>query len=157
MSKIYAIVNPAYTKSGDSFTDLASYLISPFHAVAYEHVCGYSLGHEIVFSETLEDAKKILEDGIKGTKLDAKKAIQKAVLELETDEKGEITGFGKIYTVNFDKRFEQAEDNFFKCIRIPKWSDRAIDAKKDATPDALAELFIQYERSKQAVTEHVSM
>ncbi|MGM9454977.1 hypothetical protein ACTAZI_16765 [Legionella bozemanae] len=157
MKKIYAIVSPAYTKIGDGFSDLASYLVSPFHAMTYEQVCGYSLGHEVVFSETLEAAKKILEDGIKGTKLDAKTAIQKAILELETNDKEEIIGFSKIYTADFDKRFEQAEDHFFKAVRIPKWNERTIDAKKDATPDALAELFTQYERSKKTVTEHASM
>ncbi|WP_454781859.1 hypothetical protein [Legionella sp. WA2022007384] len=157
MGKIYAIVSPAYTKSGDSFTDLASYLVTPFHAAAYEHVCGYSLGHEVVFSETLEEAKKILEDGVKGTKKDATTAIQKAVLELETDEKGEISGFSKIYTVNFNKRYEQAEDNFFKGVRVPKWSEQPIDAKKDASPDALPALHQQYEESKRVVKEQVAM
>ncbi|QMT60948.1 MULTISPECIES: hypothetical protein [unclassified Legionella] len=157
MSKIYAIVSPAYTKVGDNFTDLTSYLVSPFHAMAYEHVCGYSLGHEVVFSETLEEAKKLLEEGVKGSKLEAKTATQKAIVELETNEKGEISGFGKLYTVHFDKRFEQAEDNFFKSVRIPKWNEKAIDAKKDASPDALAELFLQHERSKSAVSEPVAI
>ncbi|KTD40461.1 hypothetical protein [Legionella parisiensis] len=157
MKKIYAIVSPAYTKVGDGFSDLASYLVSPFHTMTYEQVCGYSLGHEVVFSETFEAAKKILEDGIKGTKLDAKTAIQKAILELEADDKGEITGFSKIYTPDYDKRFEQAEDHFFKAVRIPKWNERAIDPKKDASPDALAELLIQHERSKKTVTEQASM
>ncbi|KTD74170.1 hypothetical protein [Legionella tucsonensis] len=157
MKKIYAIVSPPYTKIGDGFTDLASYVVSPFHTVAYEQVCGYSLGHEVLFSETIEDAKKILEEKIKGTKSDAKTVIQKAIVELDADDEGKITGFGKIYTVNFDKRFEQAEENFFKAVRVPKWSERTIDAKKDVTPDALSEMIIQHEQSKRTVTEEASM
>ncbi|MCE0724475.1 hypothetical protein [Legionella resiliens] len=157
MKKIYAIVSPAYTKIGDGFTDLASYVVSPFHTVAFEQVCGYSLGHEVFFSETIEDAKKTLEEKIKGTKSDAKTAIQKAIVELDADDEGNITGFSKIHTVNFDKRFEQAEDNFFKAVRIPKWSERAIDAKKDVTPEALSEMIIQHAQNKRTVTEEASI
>ncbi|MBN9225811.1 MULTISPECIES: hypothetical protein [Legionella] len=153
MTKIYAIVKPAYSKMGDSFTDWASYLVSPLHTLAYEQVCGYSLGHDVLFSDTIEEAKKILEDGIKGTKLEANTATQKAIVELDADDEGNITGFNKIYTPNFDKRFEQAEDRLFKAVRVPKWSERAIDAKNDVTPDALTEMIIQYEQSKKAVAE----
>ncbi len=157
MKKIYAIVSPAYTKVGDSFTDFASYVVSPLHMVAFEQVCGYSLGHEILFSETIEDAKKILDEEIKGSKLNAKTAIQKAIIELDADDAGKITEFCKVYTVNFDKRFEQAEEHFFKAVRVPKWSERAIDAKKDVTSGALDEMNIQYEWSKKTVTEQAAL
>lgn len=153
MKKIYAIVKPPYTKIGDNFSDLASYFVSPLYTLAFEQVCGYSLGHEVLFYETIEDAKKILEDGIKGKKIDAKTAIQKAIVELEADDEGKITGFGTLYTVDYDKRSEPAEGHYFKPVRIPKWSEQAIDPKIDASPEALSEMIIQYEQSKKAATE----
>ncbi|MCW8386266.1 hypothetical protein OQJ15_08105 [Fluoribacter dumoffii] len=156
MKKIYAIVSPAYTKSSDDFT-VTSYLISSYHALTFEQVCGYSLGHDVVFLETLEDAKKILEDGIKGNKLEAKTAVQKAIIELEADDEGKMTGFGKMYTLNFDKRFEPAEAPFFKAVRIPKWSEGPI-AKKDISAGALDEMHMQYELSKKInVEQHAAV
>ncbi|MCW8408156.1 hypothetical protein OQJ13_04125 [Legionella sp. PATHC035] len=153
MKTIFAIVSPAYIKAGNSLTDWASYLISPLHTMAFEQVCGYSLGNEVLFFEKIEDAKKLMEDAIKGKKSDATITIQKAIVELEADDDGKITKFNKIHTVNFDKRFEQAEDHFFKAVRVPKWNERAIDAKNDVSPEALSEMNIQYEMSKKAATE----
>lgn len=150
MKKIYAIVSPAYTKIGDGFTDLASYLIAPLHAVVYELVCGYSLGHEVQFLETLEDAKKILEEKIKGSKTDATGAIQKAIVEMDVTDQDNIQNFLKLHTLNFDKRFEPAENNFFKSVRIPVWNERAIDMKKEASPDALNSMNVLYEASKKS-------
>ncbi|STY29933.1 Uncharacterised protein [Legionella wadsworthii] len=153
MKKIYAIVSPAYTKVGDGFTDLASYFALPFHTVAFEQISGYSLGHKVLFTESLETAKGMLESGIQTSKSDAKTAIQKAIIELDADDEEKITGFNKIYTVDYDKRYEQAENNFFKSLRIPKWSERAINAQNEATSGALDEMNIQYQQTKQATPE----
>lgn len=49
MKKLYAIISPAYTTVGDSLKDLSSFVINPFHQMVYEQVCGYSLGHEVMF------------------------------------------------------------------------------------------------------------
>ncbi|MGL5743049.1 MAG: hypothetical protein ACRCXC_11200 [Legionella sp.] len=109
MTKLYAIVNHPYTNTGNQIFDLSSYLVKPLHDMMYEQVCVYSLGNEIEFFESLEEAKKKLEAVVKVSKMDYKIATQKAVLELYVDEEEKITGFCKLYVVEAEELFEKTQ------------------------------------------------
>ncbi|KTC83568.1 hypothetical protein [Legionella cincinnatiensis] len=153
MKKLYAIVSPAYTAVGDSLKDLSSFVINPFHQILYEQVCGYSLGHEVIFFDNLEDAQKNMDVGIRGSKTDSKATAQKAIIELEADDEEKITGVCKLHTAKVRKLYEQAEqERFFTAVRIPVWEEQAVDAAKDLTEGALEELNKQYQESKKTAT-----
>lgn len=148
MKKLYAIVSPAYTEVGNSLRDLSSFVINPFHELLYEQVCGYSLGHEVVFFDSEEEAKKNMELGVKGSKGSSRSAVQKAIIELDADDE-KITGFCKLHTVEAQKRYEQAESvHFFRAVRIPVWKEEVITPELDVTEGALAKLNSLYQESK---------
>ncbi|KTD60643.1 hypothetical protein Lsai_0101 [Legionella sainthelensi] len=156
MKKLYAIISPAYTTVGDSLKDLSSLVINPFHQMVYEQVCGYSLGHEVVFFDNIEEARKSMDAGIRGSKSDSRATAQKAIIELDTDDE-KITGIPKLHTAEVRKLYEQAEqERFFKSVRIPVWKEQAIDPVKDLSEGALEELNLRYQESRKAVTAQVS-
>ena len=158
MKQLYAIVSPAFTKSGDGFKDLPSSIVSFAYSMMYEQVCGYSLGHDVVFFESIENAKNYLEEGIKGSKSAAKTAAQKAIWELDANDELQITGFSKIHSVDVQKFYQKTEnEGFFKPVRMPEWNDRAIDATKEATEGALEEMNRLYQESKKTMTEQVAI
>ncbi|WP_115707856.1 hypothetical protein [Legionella sainthelensi] len=156
MKKLYAIISPAYTTVGDSLKDLSSFVINPFHQMVYEHVCGYSLGHEVIYFDNIEEARKSMDAGIRGSKSDSRATAQKAIIELDTDDE-KITGISKLHTAEVRKFYEQVEqERFFKPVRIPVWKEQAIDPVKDLSEGALEELNLRYQESRKAVTAQVS-
>ncbi|KTD63313.1 hypothetical protein Lsan_1431 [Legionella santicrucis] len=157
MKKLYAIISPAYTTVGDSLKDLSSFVLNPFHQILYEQVCGYSLGHEVIFFDNIEDAQKSMDVSIRGSKTDSRAAAQKAIIELDADDEEKITGVCKLHTAEVRKLYEQAEqERFFKAVRIPVWKEQVIDPAQDLTEGALEELNKQYHESKKTVTAQVS-
>ncbi|ARB93710.1 hypothetical protein [Legionella longbeachae] len=156
MKKLFAILSPAYTEVGDTLKDLSSFVINPFHQIMYEQVCGYSLGHEVIFFDNLEDAHNNIDVGIRGSKTDSKAAAQKAIIELDADDE-KITGVSKLHTADVRKLYEQADqERFFKAVRIPVWKEQAIDPAQDLTEGAVDELNRQYQECKKTVTAQAS-
>lgn len=155
MTKLYAIVQPGYTFQGQGLThtayliDIAYFILAPFHQLIYEHVCGYSLGHDVVFFSSLESAKVEFEEAVKSNRPFAYgTVIQKAIIELELDE-GSITRCTKLYTVNQINKAVQpsvSDNRFFISQSVPVWKQREINAG-EMSPNALSELNSQYRYS----------
>lgn len=152
MTKLYAIVKPAYTFLGQGLSnmghliDLPYFVLAPAHRLIYEHVCGYSLGHDAEFFDTIEEAKNGFETAVKTNREYLYgKVIQNAIIELECEE-GSITKCSHIYSVKDIEKFShpsKKDNRFFVSQCIPVWKQHAIK-DEDISPNALSELNRQY-------------
>ncbi|WP_392538026.1 hypothetical protein [Legionella sp. 227] len=146
MTKIYAIVSPAFTMSGDGFADIAYLAVAPFHKLFYERVCGYSLGHNAHFYDTIQEAKSRFERVIASDAASiSRRVTQSAIIELEFDQ-GQIIGFNKIYIVDDITQLIKSKKDarFFKVIDVPVWKELTIGSA-DISANALAEINRQYQ------------
>ena len=84
MPNTYAIIRPA-TQDDGSIAGIIYPLILAYHKASYESVCGYSLGHDVPFYDTLEEAKE-------------KCWRENAIIELESAD-NQIIGYGSIYEI----------------------------------------------------------
>lgn len=148
MAKLYAVISPAVTYFSSSISDALGFAIEKYHEMAYEQVCGYSLGHSPVFFNTLEEAQDQFEKAIATPiKLHTFKIRQKAIIELEFD-RDKITGFSKIYTPKIKKLRNPAAENetFFYPVDIPEWNEDNIYTN-DISANALSAINRQYKNS----------
>lgn len=152
MTKLYAIVKPAYTFLGQGLInmshlmDLPYFVLTPVHRLLYENICGYSLGHDVEFFDTLEEAKDEFERAVKTNReYIYGSVVQNAIIELDHDKKS-ITELSNIYTVRDIKQLSYPSKNnnrFFVVQCIPCWEKRAIKPE-EISPNALTELSRQY-------------
>lgn len=148
MSKLYAIVYPAYSMSGDGLADLPYLVATPLHKMLYEQVCGYSLGHKVDFFNTLEVAKVGFEEAVE--KNAHALEMQSAIVELNVEE-GQVVGFDALYTPSKIQQLmkpESTRPGFFKPVNVPTWKETKI-TPKDITSKALAEINRQYQESNE--------
>ena len=153
MTKLYAVVKPGYTFQGQGIThtayliDIAYFIQAPFHLLMYEHICGYSLGHDVAFFSSLEDAKVEFEKAVKTNRpYIYGSVVQQAIIELELDE-GSITRCSNIHIVNDIRKGVRPSDRdnrFFVSQSVPVWKHREINAG-DISANALSELNSQYQ------------
>lgn len=154
MTKKYAIVQPAFTFSGDGFGDLPWLFVTPFHKITYEQICGYSLGHKVIFYDDLSSAQKYFDKG--KDRYSNFYARQNAIIELDF-EKNRITNFFKIYEITGTvEKFKKCEDSeYFEKVRLPKWKEQLI-TPTDFTRGAINEMNRQYYNLKEQKEEKIS-
>lgn len=153
MSKVYAIMRPASFYKG-SIEDLVSLWGEVYHAVCYETIDGYSLGHEVTFHASLEEAKnsfptsQLPNHEFKFFQTHNLRS-QEAILELELDEESKVMALGKLHKLEFETLYEkpETESDYFKKYFKPLWVSGALDPY-EVTSGALTELNRQYHLSE---------
>ncbi len=146
MTKLYAIVKPAYTFKGQGLVEIPCLLLEPIHKLMYETVCNFSLGHEVDFFDCLDEAKNEFELAVANNReYEYGATVQNAIIELDRDGK-DIKGFLNMYTVReigSTNQFAQQPDRFFKAQYIPLWNTQVI-SHGDVSSNALNEINRQY-------------
>jgi len=139
MTKKYALIYPAFTYAYDGLADLPALVIEPLHKFTYAKICGYSLGHQPKFFETLEEAKEF-----NVSTCMPKIAKQNAVIELDVEDEN-ILAVSKIHNVKEVQLTQPSEKyaGFHEPVTKMEWEDRDV-VKADLTEGALEELNIQY-------------
>jgi hypothetical protein len=135
----YAIIYPAFTFAGDDCADMPYLFIAPLHKCRYEQICGYSLGHEPVFYDTLEAAQKAQKNSYYGS--------QHAIVEFQVQNESVIK-FTKLFVMNGSEKLSKAvtrgQNTFFKPVDVPVWKERKI-SDTDLSAKALLEFNKYYD------------
>jgi len=146
MKKLYATIQPAYIFVGDGLADLPFLFIAPYHFINYERVCGYSLGHDVTFFDSLQEAQK--QFGIELKKNEISQYYfqrQNALIELDVKE-DKIIRFIKIHTIEKMKpifKIIDDENGYFEKRYVPVWNIKPIQLD-DLSNGALNEINAHY-------------
>src|SRR3990167_3710059 len=139
MSKVYAVIQLAFTDDGSSASLIAPF-VSLFHMAKYERICGYSLGQKIHFFDTLEAAQDFLMPRTGSKPSGMNLSLQDAVIEFHVNH-DEVTGYGSIYEVSQTREVlkkSELEGDFLEKVKVPVWSERDISLSEiSANADAV--------------------
>jgi hypothetical protein len=133
MSKKFAVIYPSFTLFDTHGLNKFPWpFIATMHYVAYERICGYSLGHKPDFFDTLESAQRFLNSN--------SLAWQYAIIECSLDNQQNISSINTIYSasenslsaVNTHPRFYGSQTRW-------NWHDRPVE-KSELSPKAITQL-----------------
>lgn len=150
MKKLYALVKPPYTFTGQGLLDLPYLFLTPVYQLMYEHICTYTLGHDVEFFDSLQEAQDVFNSAIAtGRESVYIGVVQNAIIELEYNGVN-ITKFLKMHTVN-DIKSPRNGNSLFRTIGVA-WEQKTI-GPDDVSSDALYELNRQYKHNLQPVAQ----